>query len=77
MHHQGVRRLGEHLLASALAPDGLVEGIESTNGAYLVAVQWHPEALVDNNDASRRLFASFVDAATDYREQTERAALLR
>jgi gamma-glutamyl-gamma-aminobutyrate hydrolase PuuD len=32
-------------------------------------VQWHPEALVENSEASRRLFASFVDAATDYREQ--------
>jgi putative glutamine amidotransferase len=69
MHHQGVRRLGDQLVASALAPDGLVEGIESANGSYLVAVQWHPEALVENSEASRRLFASFVDAATDYREQ--------
>ena len=69
MHHQGVRRLGEQLVASALATDGLVEGIESANGWYLVAVQWHPEALVENSPTSRRLFASFVDAATDYREQ--------
>jgi len=66
MHHQGVRRLAERLVASAVAPDGLVEGIESANGSYLVAVQWHPEALVDNSASARRLFESFVQAATDY-----------
>ena len=75
MHHQGVRQLGDQLVATAVAPDGLVEGIESANGSYLVAVQWHPEALIESSEASRRLFASFVEAANDYREQN--VALLR
>jgi gamma-glutamyl-gamma-aminobutyrate hydrolase PuuD len=34
-----------------------------------VAVQWHPEALVDNCPRTRRLFESFIEAASDYREQ--------
>ena len=66
MHHQGVRKLGDHLVASAVAPDGLIEGIESTNGNYLVAVQWHPEVLVEKDDSTRKLFESFIQAATDY-----------
>ena len=69
MHHQGIRRLGASLVASAVAPDGLVEGLESSNNSYLVAVQWHPEALTDNSPETRRLFESFVDAAVGYREQ--------
>jgi putative glutamine amidotransferase len=69
MHHQGVRRLGEHLVASAVAPDGLVEGVESADGFYLVAVQWHPEALTDNCPRTRQLFASFIEAAAAFREQ--------
>jgi len=69
MHHQGIRRLGGNLLASAVAPDGLVEGIESTDGFYLVAVQWHPEVLVDNCPRTERLFESFIEAASDVREQ--------
>ena len=73
MHHQGVRRLGDRLTVSAVAPDGLVEGIESADGSYLVGVQWHPEVLIDNSPATRRLFASFIDAATDYREQRRAA----
>jgi len=69
MHHQGVRQLGRHLLPSAVAPDGLVEGVESDNGSYLLAVQWHPEALIDSSPHTRKLFASFVEASAAYREQ--------
>ncbi len=63
MHHQGVRDLGEGLLVTATAPDGLVEGLETPNGRYAVGVQWHPEALTDGSEASRALFAGFVEAA--------------
>jgi putative glutamine amidotransferase len=63
MHHQGIRDLGEHLVVTATAPDGLIEGVEGSNGAYLVGVQWHPEALTDNDDAARRLFDQFIEAA--------------
>jgi len=45
MHHQAIDRLGAGLLVSASAPDGLIEGIETENGGYAVAVQWHPEAM--------------------------------
>lgn len=41
-HHQAVDRLGDGLVATAVAPDGIVEAIELT-GADVVGVQWHPE----------------------------------
>jgi putative glutamine amidotransferase len=63
MHHQGVRDLGAGLTATATAPDGLIEAIEGTGNSYLVAVQWHPEALTDRDAKTRRLFSDFVDAA--------------
>ena len=69
MHHQGVHRVGRQLVASAVAPDGLVEGLESGDSSYLVAVQWHPEALTDNCPRTRRLFESFVAASSSFREQ--------
>lgn len=63
MHHQGIRVLGRGLKATAFAPDGLIEGIESVNGHFLIGVQWHPEELVENHAPMRRLFEAFVLAA--------------
>jgi putative glutamine amidotransferase len=68
MHHQGVRTVGAGLVATAHAPDGLVEALEGTGSAYLLAVQWHPEALTDRDAATRRLFAEFVEAAGEYKQ---------
>ena len=63
MHHQGVKQLAPGLVVSAVAPDGLVEGLESSNGHFMVGVQWHPEALVDHDQGMRQLFSRFVEAA--------------
>lgn len=67
MHHQGIARLGEGLVPTAVAPDGLVEAVEASDGAYLVGVQWHPEALTDRDEGARKLFRGFVEAATEFR----------
>src|SRR6185369_1013123 len=63
-HHQGVDRPAPGLRISALAPDGMVEALES-DGPSLLAVQWHPENLLEDK-VSRRLFADFVRAARDH-----------
>jgi putative glutamine amidotransferase len=63
MHHQGIKTLAAGLRPSAHAPDGLIEGVEGRNGQYLVAVQWHPEELVETSPPMRWLFADFVEAA--------------
>jgi len=64
LHSQGVQRLGDGLEIEARAPDGLVEGFR-VRGApgFALAVQWHPEWQVMNNQFSRALFAAFGDAA--------------
>lgn len=63
MHHQGIRDLGDGLRVTATAPDGLIEGLESRNGKYVVGVQWHPEALTDRHEQARELFREFVEVA--------------
>ena len=63
MHHQGIKQLAPGLVVSALAPDGLIEGIESSNGHFMIGVQWHPESLVENDPGMRRLFSSFISAS--------------
>jgi len=44
LHHQTVDRIGEGLIVTARATDGVVEGLESPDGG-LLGVQWHPELL--------------------------------
>lgn len=62
-HHQSVGKLGEGLLVSAVAKDGIIEGIEHESHPYCVAVQWHPEELAANGDVyAQRLFKSFIEA---------------
>ncbi|HEY8256897.1 MAG TPA: gamma-glutamyl-gamma-aminobutyrate hydrolase family protein [Gemmatimonadales bacterium] len=63
MHHQGIKDLASALRPTAYAPDGLIEGLESPNGHFLLGVQWHPEALVERDPRMNRLFAAFIDAA--------------
>ena len=63
MHHQGINRLAPGLRPNAVAPDGLVEGLESPNGHFMLGVQWHPEALASRDPAMQRLFGAFVEAA--------------
>ncbi|HWJ43856.1 MAG TPA: gamma-glutamyl-gamma-aminobutyrate hydrolase family protein [Gaiellaceae bacterium] len=66
MHHQGVKALGHGLLPTAVAPDGLIEAIEGDRDGYLVAVQWHPEVLTDNDARTRAMFSDFVAAAVEW-----------
>jgi putative glutamine amidotransferase len=63
MHHQAIKDLAPTLLATAFAPDGIIEGVEGTNGQYLVAVQWHPEELTETQPEMKRLFSTFIDEA--------------
>ncbi|HEV7703981.1 MAG TPA: gamma-glutamyl-gamma-aminobutyrate hydrolase family protein [Gemmatimonadaceae bacterium] len=66
MHHQGIKKLAPGLVVNALAPDGLIEGVEGRDESYLVGVQWHPEELVESDPAMRRLFESFIESASAY-----------
>ncbi len=69
MHHQGIKRLASRLVVNAIAPDGLIEGVEGTDDGYLVGVQWHPEELVESDPAMRRLFTSFIESASAHQPE--------
>jgi putative glutamine amidotransferase len=66
-HHQAVDRVAEGLQATAVSPDGVVEGLEWSPATqnrmpFLVAVQFHPERLLDVGRPFADLFHSFVQA---------------
>lgn len=62
MHHQAVRDLAPGLTACAVSPDGLIEAVEMGKYPWLLAVQWHPEYLWEQDPAAAALFDSFVRA---------------
>ena len=47
-HHQAVSHGGPRFKATAWAPDGVVEALESTEMKPILGVQWHPEWLGDD-----------------------------
>lgn len=62
-HHQALKALGHGLVATATAPDGIVEAVEDPNRGFWVGVQWHPENFWRTGEF-RALFEGFVKAAT-------------
>lgn len=65
-HHQAVHRLGSGLRVCARAQDGTIEGIEDPARPFVVAVQWHAEALEDGSE-QRFLFEELVAVAAGVR----------
>jgi putative glutamine amidotransferase len=59
-HHQAVDRLGDGLVVTGRAADGVIEAIEGTTRAWQVGVQWHPEP-----DPDSRIIGALVAAARD------------
>ena len=59
MHHQAIKDLGQGLCATALAPDDIIEAIESDDRPIL-AVQWHPEELIRSTPDMNKLFSHFI-----------------
>lgn len=72
-HHQAIRHVGKGLRVAALAPDGIIEGLEDPSHPFYVGVQWHPEDMPGETSAST-LFGAFVDAARKYAEKKRNAS---
>jgi len=64
-HHQSADAIGNGLRIVARCPaDGIIEALEGTApDHFVVAVQWHPERSVDDDEVSRAIFKALLDAA--------------
>lgn len=60
-HHQAAKGEPEGVVINAVAPDGVIEGIEATGKSFCLGVQWHPEYGVSAGDSA--IFDAFVKAA--------------
>ncbi|MGH7766738.1 MAG: gamma-glutamyl-gamma-aminobutyrate hydrolase family protein [Candidatus Binatia bacterium] len=61
-HHQAVKKLGKGLIVNATAADRIIEGIESQKHTFVLGVQWHPEFLVQRDEAQRKIFSALASA---------------
>ncbi|HEX4804860.1 MAG TPA: gamma-glutamyl-gamma-aminobutyrate hydrolase family protein [Conexibacter sp.] len=69
-HHQGVDRVGAGLVVTGTATiDGLPEALELPGEAFVLGVQWHPEA-----DERSRVIGALVEAARAHRDAAAGAA---
>jgi len=63
-HHQSVERAGDGLQVVARGDDGVIEAVESTSPDHFVlGIQWHPERGYENDEMSKAIFRSFIQAA--------------
>ena len=62
LHHQAVRQVAPGFVASAHAPDGVIEAVESTVHPFFLGLQWHPEIMWRTNEKALAVFRSFVEA---------------
>ncbi|HUD47306.1 MAG TPA: gamma-glutamyl-gamma-aminobutyrate hydrolase family protein [Candidatus Baltobacteraceae bacterium] len=71
-HHQAIGRLAQPLRAVATSSDGIIEAVELKEtelSPFLLAVQFHPERLIDNNAVFLQLFRSFIEACARPRDK--------
>jgi putative glutamine amidotransferase len=76
-HHQSAETIGDGLRICALCPDdGIIEALEGTaSDHFVIAVQWHPERSVDQDEPSRAIFRALVQAAKIKAGDTEAAGI--
>ena len=61
-HHQGIKRLGHGLVATAYSKDRLIEAVDYPQAPFITAVQWHPESLCDRFSDAQAIFNAFAEA---------------
>ena len=71
-HHQSVKTLPQGFAINATATDGVIEGMEATDGRSIIGVQWHPESFIMNHDRCMMpLFEWLTSEAMLYRKAKE------
>jgi putative glutamine amidotransferase len=64
-HHQSADKIGEGLRIVARCPDdSIIEALEGTaSDHFVLAVQWHPERSVDQDEYSSKIFQALILAS--------------
>jgi putative glutamine amidotransferase len=65
LHHQAVKNIASGLRIGAIAPDGVIEAIESEDmhSRWILGIQWHPERMMEKRLENKILFEKFIERA--------------
>lgn len=63
-HHQGVKKLGTGLRATAWSEDGVIEAIEHPGKSFALGLQCHPEGLHEQDEKWAAVFSAFIHEAS-------------
>lgn len=72
LHHQAINIVGKGLQASAHASDGIIEALEDPIAKFIVGLLWHPEQMVDHEDAILP-YQSLVRASMEGQDELKNA----
>lgn len=67
-HNEALNNRPDGLSVNAVAPDGVVEGVEVSDKQFCLGVQWHPEFFAVEGDPNFNLFKGLVEAAGKHKE---------
>lgn len=62
-HREALKAAPNGLTVNAIAPDGLIEGIEVPGRRFCLGVQWHPEFFATDGNPNFELFGALIAAA--------------
>lgn len=65
LHHQAIEQPAPIVTIAAHATDGVPEALEIPDKHFVMAVQWHPEDMLDVDARMQQLFDAFVQAARE------------
>jgi putative glutamine amidotransferase len=68
-HNAGLNKIGANFKVTALAPDGVVEGIEMPDKRFFIGVIWHPEFHLTEQEGM--LWQAFIHSAGQYKLATK------
>lgn len=64
-HHQSINKVAKGFRINAVAPDGIIEGIESSSDeVFILGVQWHPECMWETDQLQYLIFQAFIEACS-------------
>lgn len=62
-HHQSINGLGNNLLITGRACDGVIESVQVKDYNFGLGVQWHPEMMFTHFESVKPLFEALVQAS--------------